>query len=68
MMIVQIALTRSRRFGALAFGLLLAAYFGAVSLVSGWRFALSQFSGFWYYIVPLAAGFGIQSRKGDCYG
>lgn len=54
------ALARSWGFGALAFGLLLAAYFGVVSLVSGWRFTVSQFSEFWYYIVPLAAGFGVQ--------
>jgi len=60
MTIVQPALTRSWGFGALAFGLLLLVYFGAVSLVSGWRFTLSQFSEFWYYIVPLAAGFGVQ--------
>jgi len=59
-MIAQRALTRSSGFGALAFGLLLAAYFGAVSLVSGWRFTLDQFSEFWFYIVPLAAGFGVQ--------
>jgi len=59
-MIVRDTLTRSSGFGALAFGLLLAAYFGAVSLVSGWRFTVSQFSEFWYYIVPLAAGFGVQ--------
>jgi Cu+-exporting ATPase len=52
--------SRSWGFGALAFGLLLVVYFGAVSLVSGWRFTLSQFSEFWYYIVPLAAGFGVQ--------
>jgi P-type Cu+ transporter len=52
--------TQPWSFGALAFGLLLAAYFGAVSLVSGWRFTLSQFSEFRYYIVPLAAGFGVQ--------
>ena len=59
-MIAQLVLTRSSGFGALAFGLLLAAYFGAVSLVSGWRFTLDQFSEFWFYIVPLAAGFGVQ--------
>jgi len=53
-------MSRSSGFGALAFGLLLAAYFGAVSLVSGWRFTLDQFSEFWFYIVPLAAGFGVQ--------
>jgi Cu+-exporting ATPase len=60
MIVVQAASTRSWGFGVLAVVLLLAAYFGAVSLVSGWRFALSQFSEFWYYIVPLAAGFGVQ--------
>jgi Cu+-exporting ATPase len=57
---VRLPSTRSSGFGALAFGLLLAVYFGAVSLVSGWRFTLDQFSEFWFYIVPLAAGFGVQ--------
>jgi Cu+-exporting ATPase len=47
-------------FGALAFGLLLAVYFGALTLVSGWEFTASQFSDFWYYVVALAAGFGVQ--------
>ena len=47
-------------FGALAFLGLLGAYFGILTLVSGWRFTLDQFSDFWYYIVPLGAGFGIQ--------
>lgn len=60
MMLAQAGSTRSWGFGALAFVLMLAVYFGAVSLVSGWRFTLDQFSEFWYYIVPLAAGFGIQ--------
>jgi P-type Cu+ transporter len=47
-------------FGALAFGLLLIIYFGALTLVSGWSFAVTQFFQFWYYILVLAAGFGIQ--------
>jgi len=47
-------------FGALAFLGLLGAYFGILTLASGWRFTLDQFSDFWYYIVPLGAGFGIQ--------
>ncbi|MBM3357807.1 MAG: hypothetical protein FJY54_08780 [Betaproteobacteria bacterium] len=51
---------RPAGFGLLAFGLLLALYFGVLTLVSGWTFTLEQFSGFWYYIVPLAAGFGLQ--------
>jgi P-type Cu+ transporter len=47
-------------YGALAFGLLLGAYLGLLTLVSGWKFTLSQFSDFWYYIVPLGSGFGLQ--------
>lgn len=47
-------------FGALAFAALLAVYFSALTLVSGWEFTADQFSRFWYYIVPLAAGFGFQ--------
>ena len=56
----SMALARPTGFGALAFGLLLALYFGALTLVSGWSFTLSQFVEFWFFIVPLAAGFGIQ--------
>jgi len=44
----------------LAFGLLIAVYFGALTLISGWQFTLGQFAEFWYYIVPLGAGFGMQ--------
>lgn len=51
---------RPASFGVLAFGLLLAAYFASLTLVSGWKFTVSQFSEFWYYIVPLGAGFGLQ--------
>lgn len=47
-------------FGALAFVLLLAVYFAALTLVSGWSFTVDQFSQFWYFILPLAFGFGIQ--------
>ena len=46
--------------GALAFGALLAVYFGALTATSGWRFTTEQFAEFWYYILPLAAGFGLQ--------
>ncbi|MBZ0094406.1 MAG: hypothetical protein K8H75_03365 [Sulfuricella sp.] len=46
--------------GVLAFGLLLAVYFGVVGLISGWSFALEQFATFWYFIIALALGFGIQ--------
>lgn len=39
---------------------LLAVYFVVVTAVSGSAFALNQFSQFWYYVVGLATGFGIQ--------
>ena len=51
---------RPASFGVLAFGLLLAIYFAVTTQVSGWTFTVSQFSEFWYYLVPLAAGFGLQ--------
>ena len=55
-----IAHARPAGFGVSAFGALLALYFGILTLVSGWSFTLQQFSDFWFYIVPLAAGFGLQ--------
>lgn len=51
---------RPAMFGAIAFMLMLGFYFGTLTLVSGWAFTISQFSEFWYYILPLAFGFGIQ--------
>ena len=39
---------------------MLGVYFVAVGLISDTAFAISQFKKFWYYIVPLALGFGIQ--------
>lgn len=39
---------------------LFAAYFGIIGFISGWPFALNQFSQFWYFIVALAFGFGVQ--------
>ena len=46
--------------GFLGTSLLLIVYFSIVTLVSGWGFAQDQFSKFWYFIVTLAIGFGIQ--------
>lgn len=46
--------------GSLASAILLGAYFIVLTLVSGWDFASGQFSQFWYFIVALALGFGIQ--------
>jgi Cu+-exporting ATPase len=51
---------RDAGFGLLAFALLLALYLGVLTLISGWSFALEQFSQFRFYIVALAAGFGAQ--------
>ena len=53
-------ITKPLQFGIGAFVLLLAIYFGVVSLISGKDFALEQFAQFWYFIVLLALGFGIQ--------
>jgi Cu+-exporting ATPase len=39
---------------------LLGVYIAIVSLVSGWEFMLDQISQFWYYVLSLAVGFGIQ--------
>ena len=39
---------------------MLAVFFLVVTFISGWAFALSQFSAYWYFIVGLAVGFGIQ--------
>jgi len=55
-----IAIARPAGAGVTAFGVLLALYFGILTLVSGWSFTLSQFSEFWFYIVPLAAGLGLR--------
>jgi Cu+-exporting ATPase len=51
---------RSAFYGTLAFAALLGVYFGALTLISGSAFTLSQFAEFWRYILPLAAGFGVQ--------
>ncbi len=47
-------------FGVCASAALLAAYFLILTLVSGWGFAQSQFADYWYFVVSLVAGFGIQ--------
>ena|SRR3989344_6182198 len=51
---------QSIAYGILASSILLGVYFIVLSLVSGWSFAQDQFSLFWYFIVSLAVGFGIQ--------
>ena len=46
--------------GLIGMAALLAVYFTVISLISGWSFALNQFFQFWYFIIGLALGFGIQ--------
>jgi len=57
---VAAGIARPLQFGTGAFVFLLAIYFGVVSLISGTDFAFEQFVTFWYFIVPLALGFGVQ--------
>ena len=53
-------ITVSIRNGLIATIALLTVYIAIVSFISGWDFALEQFSRFWYFVVALAIGFGIQ--------
>ena len=46
--------------GLLAASGLLIFYFAVVTFISGWQFAQDQFLQFWYFILALAFGFGIQ--------
>jgi P-type Cu+ transporter len=46
--------------GAFAAIAMLGGYLAIISALSGWDFALSQFSEFWPYLFALSAGFGIQ--------
>ncbi|MEP7162582.1 MAG: hypothetical protein ABI747_02360 [Candidatus Moraniibacteriota bacterium] len=39
---------------------LLTLYFSVVSFISGWAFTQEQWRTFWYYLLFLALGFGIQ--------
>ena len=47
-------------YGTLASVILLGVYFTVLTLVSGWSFAQSQFAIYWYFIISLVVGFGIQ--------
>jgi P-type Cu+ transporter len=46
--------------GFLAASALLALYFGALTALSGWEFTATEFEKYWYFILPLALGFGVQ--------
>lgn len=45
---------------ALAAVAMLGAYLTIILALSGWDFALSQFSEFWPYLIALSVGFGMQ--------
>lgn len=53
-------IAKSILYGALAIAILLGVYFAVLTLVSGWGYALGQFATYWYFIVSLVVGFGIQ--------
>lgn len=53
-------MARSFFWGGLASLFLLGLYFTVLTAVSGFGFAKDQFAGYWYFIVPLSLGFGIQ--------
>lgn len=57
---MQRNITTSIRSGSIATLILLAIYLAIVSFVSGWDFMLDQFYQFWYFVITLAIGFGIQ--------
>ena len=57
---VRMTLTRPAAIGLLASTLLLALYFGLLTLLSGWQFTWDQFTQFWVYVLPLSGGFGLQ--------
>ena len=51
---------KSIKNAGIAVFVLLGVYITTVTLVSGWDFMLDQFSQFWYFVISLAIGFGIQ--------
>lgn len=53
-------IVKSVLYGTLASLILLGVYFAVLTFVSGWDFVLNQFFVFWYFIVSLAVGFGVQ--------
>lgn len=51
---------KSAALGTAGMATLLGVYLLVLTAVSGWEFMLGQFFEFWYFIVSLAIGFGIQ--------
>jgi len=52
--------SKSILFGLLGSLGLLFFYFSILTFISGWEFAEAQFFAYWYFILALAGGFGIQ--------
>lgn len=46
--------------GIVASAILLGIYFAVLTFISGWNFAQNQFASYWYFIVSLVFGFGVQ--------
>lgn len=57
---MKMEITKPLQFGVGACALMLVIYFGVVGLISGMDFALDQFAKYWYFILLLALGFGVQ--------
>src|SRR3989344_7684857 len=53
-------ITKSIVYGILSSAILLGLYFTILTLVSGWTFAQEQFASYWYFVLSLTVGFGIQ--------
>lgn len=53
-------MTKPVTFGARAMLALLLVYFVITSAVSGFSFAVSQFEKYWFFLITLALGFGVQ--------
>lgn len=53
-------ITKPILYGVLASTILLGVYFMVLILVSGWSFTQEQFIDYWYFVVSLAVGFGVQ--------
>ena len=58
--VIKKYIAKSILYGIFASSILLGVYFAILTLVSGWDFTQGQFSEFWYFIVGLALGFGVQ--------
>ena len=53
-------ITKSVLYGLVASAILFGIYLGTLSFVSGWQYTQNQFVTYWYFVVSLTLGFGIQ--------